>query len=585
MNMIVNLFGRQVAIVELKLNKIKSEVNFYNQNPYEYDYSVSRQAIAGIPNDYGLIRYLMKIFREYELSDENGYLKFENRSGKEVYLHRVIMEYYAQFDTKLYTVLTNPDYEINHKNKNKWDNRLENLEFVTHQNNSKHSKGLAYEVVMTSEEIIQIKDYFKQNKQYQADKKYLEKVNAYNIDYLTNGNLYWNCNKKFFDNLYIKISSRYIRFSNKFNTTTKTTPTHIFINNLSDFDGILFTNTKNTFFTQYNTLCLSTNYNIYRCKNIIQNNLQLIFKYYKQNKYFRNILNKYKLLNHQDIIKDLNNEINTTTYLNNNILLDLFYYITPQRLPITFYKNHLFIIISIKDLILSFGKYNSFKTLYTLQLLERKAVSYNKETHTASCFLLPKYTDDLFTTTVLPKAKLLNQLNLSKITHTILTKNQTLEEAQRVYKNTSLIHKTKKDLLTIQDIINVLSSDTTKEEINSYGFISASYVRYQLQILNEERKNKLQPFIEVKDTDDKFVTSMIRNITEIKNLITELKAEYTIVNLRTKQKIEEYQLKNGVEDTATGITHNQRLMVLKKLIVKNKKRQNSTKRNKTPKKQ
>ena len=72
----------------------------------------------------------------------------------------------------------------------------------------------------------------------------------------------------------------------------------------------------------------------------------------------RNILNKYKLLNHQDIIKDLNNEINTTTYLNNNILLDLFYYITPQRLPITFYKNHLFIIISIKDLILSFGKYN-----------------------------------------------------------------------------------------------------------------------------------------------------------------------------------------------------------------------------------
>ena len=582
MNMIVNLFGKQIAIVELKLNKTKTEVNFYNQNPYEYDYSVSRQAIAEIPNDYGLIRYLMKIFREYELSDENGYLKFENRSGEEVYLHRVIMEYYAQFDTKLYTVLTNPDYEINHKNKNKWDNRLENLEFVTHQNNSKHSKGLAYEVVMTSEEIIQIKDYLKQNKQYKADKKYLEKVNAYNIDYLTNGNLYWDCNKKFFDNLYIKISSRYIRFSNKFNTTTKTTPTYTFINNLSDFDGILFTNTKNTFFTQYNTLCLSTNYNIYRCKNIIQNNLQLIFKYYKQNKYFRNILNKYKLLNHQDIIKDLNNEINTTTYLNNNILLDLFYYITPQRLPITFYKNHLFIIISIKDLILSFGKYNSFKTLYTLQLLERKAVSYNKETHTASCFLVPKYTDDLFTTTVLPKAKLLNQLNLSKITHTILTKNQTLEEAQRVYKNTSLIHKTKNDLLTIQDIINVLSSDTTKEEINSYGFISASYVRYQLQILNEERKNKLQPFIEVKDTDDKFVTSMIRNITEIKNLITELKAEYTIVNLRTKQKIEKYQLNNGVEDTATGITHNQRLMVLKKLIVKNKKRQNSTKRNKTP---
>ena len=54
--------------------------------------------------------------------------------------------------------------------------------------------------------------------------------------------------------------------------------------------------------------------------------------------------------------------------------------------------------------------------------------------------------------------------------------------------------------------------------------------------------------------------------------------------LDVKLLIEEYQLKNGVEDTATGITHNQRLIVLKKLIVKNKKRQNSTKRNKTPKK-
>lgn len=165
MNMIVNLFGRQVAIVELKLNKTKSEVDFHNQNPYEYDYSVSRQAIAEVPNDYGLIRYLMKIFREYELSDENGYLKFENRSG-EVYLHRVIMEYYSQSDTKLYTVLTNPDYEINHKNKMKWDNRIENLEFVTHQNNIKHSKGLEYEIIMTSQEIIQIKDKRKRKIRY-----------------------------------------------------------------------------------------------------------------------------------------------------------------------------------------------------------------------------------------------------------------------------------------------------------------------------------------------------------------------------------------------------------------------------------
>lgn len=143
MNMIINLLGKYIVIADIKLRKV----------------------ISIIENDLGLIRYLLKVLREYTLSNENGYLKFENRSG-EVYLHRVIMEYYLQSDTKLYTVLTNPDYEINHKNKMKWNNRIENLEFVTHQNNIKHSKGLEYETIMTSQEIIQIKDKRKREIRY-----------------------------------------------------------------------------------------------------------------------------------------------------------------------------------------------------------------------------------------------------------------------------------------------------------------------------------------------------------------------------------------------------------------------------------
>ena len=557
MNMIINILGRYIVIVDIKLRKI----------------------ISVIENDLGLIRYLLKIFREYTLIEENGYLKFENKKEGEVYLHRVIMEYYSEYDTKLYTILTNPSYyEINHKNKIKWDNRLENLEFVTHRNNGRHSKGLKYETIMTSQEIIQIKDKLKVDKQYQANKKYLEKASAYCKNYINKANLSSTCDKKFYDNLYIKLDNSYIIFKKSVFSTNSTTQTTIDINTCMYFTKLIFTNTKNTFFTIYNTSHISYSYNTYRLRNILQNNLQLVFKYYKQNKYFRTICNRYHLLNHKAIQKYKDDLANLQLYYKDNIIIDLFYYLLPQQ-DYRFTNNQLGIIIVIYNLLfLVRNKYESLRIMYRLKLLNRARVKYNinkskykhiEQIHIPTGFFIPKYTDDLFTTTVLPLSKQLCEDKPTRITNTILTKNYGLDTAQRVYRNPKLERKTERDLLIINNIITILSSPTLLQEVEKYGFIPLSFIRVQLQLINPTIEEKHQSFI----------NTMIPNILEIRELLKTLGLEYMTINNKTKEKIKRYQKKNELEETTyEGITHRQNLIVLKKLVVKNTKSKKTTKK-------
>ena len=105
-------------------------------------------------------------------------------------------------------------------------------------------------------------------------------------------------------------------------------------------------------------------------------------------------------------------------------------------------------------------------------------------------------------------------------------------------------------------------------------------LREEISVLNYNRKVAGQPFIEIKDTDNKFLTKMVRNITEIKDLMKELKIEYKTINTNTKLKINEYQQKKGIEEVTTiGLTYQQRVIILKKLYVESRKR--PTNRNKS----
>lgn len=526
MDFIVNLMGKFIVLFDME----------------------KRKAMSLIEKDYGLIRYILKILRKYVVSKtKDGYLIFENKPG-EVYLHRIIMEYYAQFDDKLYSILNNTEeYQVNHKNKNKWDNRLENLEMVTKLGNQLHKRNKKYdsEIVVSTEELLKIKDTTDEK-----DRKYLEKVSNRNLKILNQEYLNEENDKKIYDNVYI-------RFNNKIIRTTKMTKNIIDINTFMDFNNIILECIKSTNLNKSTNLYqLILDYKYYKCKNIIKNNFRLINKYYSKNKHFKTLLNKYKLL---DLDKKLD--------LNNNILVDLYNYMYKNPTQITFYKNQLFLSIPAQHFLVAHGKYKSLKVLYLLGLLKRQSVQFDLLSHTVSAFLVPEYTEDLFSSTVLPRTEELIDMNLSKITYTILARNFNFETADLVFRNSSLKTKALNDFNTIDDIITVLSSSNAlKEKVEIYGFITTNDIRYQLQVLNEDRKNKGLPFRQILDSDTAFVTSMVRNITEIRDLLNELGLKYVKLNQDTIKKIKKYQRQNKIEDVT--LTLNQSKIVLKKLIVR-----------------
>ena len=77
---------------------------------------------------------MSKLKKLFLIFNEEGYAVY---GGKLV--HRLMAEAWLRnADPKIFT-------EVNHKNKNRSDNSIENLEWVDHQNNILHRDGKEYE--------------------------------------------------------------------------------------------------------------------------------------------------------------------------------------------------------------------------------------------------------------------------------------------------------------------------------------------------------------------------------------------------------------------------------------------------------
>lgn len=202
MNFIVSLDENYVVIIYINTNQKRRTYTF--------------EIIAILDNDILLIQHILSIMRDYVfIKREDGYVVADNY--KEIYLHRIILAYYAQYNCKLFTLM-NGEYQINHKSSNrncnrkmqllnKSDNRLCNLEVVTDSDNKAHFNSNEYEVAMTSSELISIQDevmHTKSNKYSKLIKRYMNN-SKYNIEECLSNEYY---DEEFFDCLYVNFKKQ-----------------------------------------------------------------------------------------------------------------------------------------------------------------------------------------------------------------------------------------------------------------------------------------------------------------------------------------------------------------------------------------
>ena len=493
-----------------------------------------------IENDYGLIRYILKIIEEYTFSfNECCYVQIENKKNGQTLLHRIILEYYSQFDDKLFTILNNEHYEVNHKNKKVWDNRLENLEIVTHLGNMLHKEEKEYssEIVMTTEELLKIREERKMTDEYRKDKVYLDRIGKENDDILLNNSSYL----KFF-------FRPYLRFKNIFFNLTETNLTITDTTNREDLDIALFSYEKSHILYKYieKELNNSTNikkeltkfrrriekrHNNYLVNKIIEDNLNLFYRYnYKE---LLEVYKKYHIYN--PLYNVLNDE-----YFGKNLLIDLFNYIKREVVKCTIYKNELLIAIPIKYVMYGYKKHDTFRVLYYLELMERKEVpktsknwyntltDFDKELfyytknkrHNPSFFKIPRWTKETFIK-AREKAIDLLEKELYTLSHFTFQVNFDKSIADNIFKNPTCNSNTNKSIKTNKDINEMLYS--FREEIERDGFILIEEIQEYLEGLNEQRKINEQPYNVIYANCVKFIRTSLQDVPETKDILKELR--------------------------------------------------------------
>lgn len=155
------------------IENLKDE-NVIIRNIY-YKNGLIEEVVAVIDVDYSLIKYLGKVFVFNDIIINNSGYPIIATNNTITTLYRLILEYYSKYDNDLKQILQDKKYEINHKNKDKLDNRVQNLEIVTHKNNIRHSMGKNYAVTISTKRLLEIQNKSKESKQQKIDEEYLSR--------------------------------------------------------------------------------------------------------------------------------------------------------------------------------------------------------------------------------------------------------------------------------------------------------------------------------------------------------------------------------------------------------------------------
>lgn len=481
-----------------------------------------------IDEDYSLIRYLCNETRYKDISSNtDNYITIKREDGTTTTLGRFILEYYADFDCKLYTVLNNDEYEINHINKDVTDNRLANLEIVTKRGNELHKRNKPYEdeIIMTSSELQAIQKAKMEDKKHNIDKEFMKRKSGIFHKHIKEDRVSLELIK------YLYLDFKYVTSHSKKKEHSHTTRSN---NSSTDrnIGGQIFLSGNHTNYINK----LVNFHREYIYITIMYDNLILLNKFQSSHKDLDKVLTLFKINDRQNIKKStLQEQMNSKT-----ILSDLFDYLHFSN-RYTINDDNILAIVNIKAIFSTTGRYKAFIVAYILGLLNRRKPTGKKrnlrqrevkvratgeikmqviENHDASYISIPVYTEDLLKEAD-AKAKIIEDMDLRKITYFIVREVFGEKMANAVYVG----KKEKRDyekygLMAKEDVIWFLR---TNLDIHSRGYIFLEEIIEELDRLNTQRKAQGQPYSKIFDSFIKFVRSLLLYNPDVKAVMQKLR--------------------------------------------------------------
>lgn len=522
------------------------EVQTINKKPIETNVGI-------IDVDFSLIRYLGQVTEINDININNcGYVIIKRDDDTTTTLGRFILEYYSKYDDRLKEVLENKEYEINHINRDKLDNRIENLEIVTHQDNIKHSKGLNYDIIYKSEDLKLLQEMNKNEKKQEIDKQYLNRISG----------LFFKLYNSYMENKECKLDIKilkccYLKFKNN---KTKSNIKEQEIRESKDLTTLKQYKLMSYFHTTFIKEVLQKKKQ-YIYKKVVGNNITLLNKYIERYPTLKNIFKKYKIID-----KEFKEQLKFDKSNSRNILIDFFTDIYNFNWYVI-ENGNILLTVNIRNFINVKGKYKAFLTLYLLGLLKRQndiskpnTIS-NRLVHTPSFIHIPFYTDELLKQAN-NIAKDLLSLNLNKFTYFLIRQEFGEEIADSIYKNKKSKSNYKYGLRAKEDILEFISTD---KEILNFGFMKVEEIFEHIQGLNVQRQIKGEDYNKICNGFINFIKSLLLYNTDTKKKLEELGFIYISLNSKIIQNIQKYQKEQGF-NFPFSLKPKEKAIVMKKLI-------------------
>lgn len=319
--------------------------------------------------------------------------------------------------------------------------------------------------------------------------------------------------------------------------------------------------------TEKNTNLISEIYNYktnYVVNKVLNTNLALLNRYRQRYKYLDEVIKKYNILNefyNYRIKEDLNlydYDYQLSRLNSKELLYDLYEVIVKDK-DFTFEDDNILKRIDLSMQVDKTGKYNSFRIMYMLGLLNRQ-----KSKRKTSFFSIPIYTEDLMKKANVIAKKILD-LNLKKIRFFTVMEELGEETAKRIYKER--FDKLKKDYefyskRAKEDIIKFL-----KEDFNIYenGFVKIEDIFDYIKQLNTDRASNGFKFNPVYAKFILFIKDLLQYNSDTKKVLEELGLVYRSVNKEIIENIKEYQKKQGFIKLECDLKSRNRVIILKEL--------------------